>query len=125
MIKPFLCSPILFYSLVDLPFSRQLSLIYVAQIFATLFCAWLGGLQIDESPGKQGRFLTIDEVGKVLGVPVNLKDEDSFHVSLEEYLHALINLIDELVSKGPSMCPGLRDVRADDRPDRPDWPSTQ
>ena len=30
-------------------------------------------------------------------VPVNLKDRDAFHISIEEYLHALISLIDELV----------------------------
>ena len=29
-------------------------------------------------------------------VPVNLKDEDAFHLSIEEYLHALISLIEEL-----------------------------
>ena len=27
---------------------------------------------------------------------MNLKDQDAFHLSIEEYLHALINLIDEL-----------------------------
>ena len=31
-------------------------------------------------------------------VPVNLKDRDAFHVTIEEYLLALINVIDELVS---------------------------
>lgn len=29
-------------------------------------------------------------------MPVNLKDEDAFHLSIEEYLHALISLIEEL-----------------------------
>jgi len=32
-------------------------------------------------------------------VPVNLKDRDAFHVTIEEYLLALISLLDELVSK--------------------------
>lgn len=29
-------------------------------------------------------------------VPVNLKDRDDFHIAIEEYLHALISLIEEL-----------------------------
>ncbi|KAL8823757.1 MAG: hypothetical protein Q9191_005576 [Dirinaria sp. TL-2023a] len=29
-------------------------------------------------------------------MPVNLKDQDAFHISIEEYLHALISLIEEL-----------------------------
>ncbi len=29
-------------------------------------------------------------------VPINLKDEDAFHITIEEYLLALINIIDEL-----------------------------
>lgn len=31
-------------------------------------------------------------------VPVNLKDRDEFHLTIEEYLLSLISLIDELVS---------------------------
>jgi len=30
-------------------------------------------------------------------VPVNLKDRDAFHVTIEEYLLALVSLIEELV----------------------------
>jgi hypothetical protein len=30
-------------------------------------------------------------------VPVNLKDRDAFHLTIEEYLLALISLLDELV----------------------------
>lgn len=30
-------------------------------------------------------------------MPVNLKDQDAFHLTIEEYLHALISLIEELV----------------------------
>ncbi|KLJ05598.1 hypothetical protein EMPG_10931 [Blastomyces silverae] len=40
--------------------------------------------------------MTIEEVGEFLGVPVNLKDQDSFHLSIEEYLQALISLVEEL-----------------------------
>ena len=32
-------------------------------------------------------------------VPVNLKDRDAFHLTIEEYLQALISLIDELVRR--------------------------
>ena len=32
-----------------------------------------------------------------LKVPVNLKDKDAFHITIEEYLQALISLIEELV----------------------------
>jgi hypothetical protein len=31
-------------------------------------------------------------------VPVNIKDEDTFHLTIEEYLLALVSLIEELVS---------------------------
>lgn len=30
-------------------------------------------------------------------VPVNLKTEDKFHLTIEEYLHAVITLVEELV----------------------------
>ena len=33
-------------------------------------------------------------------VPVNLKDKDAFHITIEEYLQALISLIEELVRRG-------------------------
>ena len=29
-------------------------------------------------------------------MPVNLKDEDAFHLTIEEYLHALVSLTEEL-----------------------------
>ena len=31
-------------------------------------------------------------------IPVNVKDRDTFHLTIEEYLLALISLLDELVS---------------------------
>ncbi|MCJ1390594.1 hypothetical protein MMC18_003454 [Xylographa bjoerkii] len=46
--------------------------------------------------GQVGKLLTIEEVGQVLSVPVNLKDRDAFHLTIEEYLQSLITLIDEL-----------------------------
>ena len=58
--------------------------------------------------------MTIEQVGEVLKgnfigarhpeatadsptVPVNVKDRDVFHLTIEEYLQSLISLIDELV----------------------------
>lgn len=36
--------------------------------------------------------------GALIGlVPVNLKTEDKFHITIEEYLHAVITLVEELV----------------------------
>jgi predicted translin family RNA/ssDNA-binding protein len=42
------------------------------------------------------QLLTLDDVGRVLDVPVNLKDRDAFHLTIEEYLQSLISLLDEL-----------------------------
>lgn len=62
-------------------------------------------------PAEAGKLLTIEEVGEILNgrqiftflelmltviVPVNLKDQDAFHISIEEYLQSLITLIEEL-----------------------------
>ncbi|KAF2239298.1 translin [Viridothelium virens] len=65
--------------------------------FTILLCGWLGGYQeVFSSSSASGQLLTIEQVGQVMKVPVNLKDRDSFHLTIEEYLHALISLIDEL-----------------------------
>ncbi|KAL3464374.1 Translin [Aspergillus heterothallicus] len=58
-------------------------------------CAWLGGLQEYKS-SSSASFLTMEEVGKFLDIPVNLKEEDAFHLTLEEYLLALISMVEEL-----------------------------
>ncbi|BCS22502.1 translin [Aspergillus puulaauensis] len=58
-------------------------------------CAWLGGFQEYKS-SETASFLTMEEVGKFLEIPVNLKEEDAFHLTLEEYLLALISMIEEL-----------------------------
>ncbi|MCJ1311753.1 hypothetical protein MMC25_005426 [Agyrium rufum] len=65
-------------------------------VFAILFCGWLGDFRSGSDTRKSGTLYTIDEVGSLLGVPVNLKDRDAFHLSVEDYLHGLISLIDEL-----------------------------
>ncbi|EFQ97148.1 translin [Nannizzia gypsea CBS 118893] len=63
-------------------------------VFSIEFCSWLGGMKgaVDENT----TFMTIEDVGKFLAVPVNLKDQDAFHLTIEEYLHALISLVEEL-----------------------------
>ncbi|KAL4992179.1 Translin [Aspergillus falconensis] len=58
-------------------------------------CAWLGGLQEYKS-SESASFLTMEEVGRFLEIPVNLKEDDAFHLTLEEYLLALISMIEEL-----------------------------
>ncbi|WPH02592.1 Translin [Acrodontium crateriforme] len=59
---------------------------------SVMLCGWLKGSAQDA--GKQ--LLSIEEVGQVMNVPVNLKDRDAFHLTIEEYLLALISLLDEL-----------------------------
>ncbi|KAH8424041.1 translin [Aspergillus melleus] len=58
-------------------------------------CAWLGGFEEYKS-SSSASFLTIEEVGKFLDVPVNLKEQDAFHLTIEEYLLALISMVEEL-----------------------------
>ena len=36
------------------------------------------------------------KIADYFSVPVNLKDEDAFHLTIEEYLHALVSLTEEL-----------------------------
>nr|POE80894.1 translin-1 [Quercus suber] len=59
-----------------------------------LLNAWLER----SSTGRTGSdlLLTIEEVGQTMSVPVNLKTSDAFHLTIEEYLLALISLLDEL-----------------------------
>ncbi|KAF2026850.1 Translin [Setomelanomma holmii] len=61
-----------------------------------LFWGWLGGYKYDGGGVKCGQLLTIEDLGEILHVPVNLKDRDEFHLSLEEYLQSLISLVEEL-----------------------------
>ncbi|KAL2801025.1 Translin [Aspergillus keveii] len=58
-------------------------------------CAWLGGLQ-EYKGTSSAAFLTMEKVGNFLDIPVNLKEEDAFHLTLEEYLLALISMVEEL-----------------------------
>ncbi|KAI4238000.1 MAG: hypothetical protein L6R40_005811 [Gallowayella cf. fulva] len=60
-------------------------------ILAVIWCVWLG------AGGKpQGSLPTIEDVGSLLNVPANVTDGDVFHITTEEYLHAVISLIEEL-----------------------------
>ncbi|KAI2630131.1 putative sequence-specific DNA binding protein [Xylaria nigripes] len=69
----------------------------IQNVVATvLLTAWLGGMGTESRPGEVGRLLTLEEVGDILKVPVNLKDQDSFHVTIEEYLLALTDITEEL-----------------------------
>ncbi|KAK7744633.1 Translin-1 [Cytospora paraplurivora] len=64
-------------------------------VLTVLLDGWLGGNLIPD--GKVGRLLTLEEVGEqVFKVPVNLKDRDAFHITIEEYLLAVTSLTDEL-----------------------------
>lgn len=65
-------------------------------IFTIIITAWLGGMGSETKPGELGRLLTLEEVGDVFQVPVNLKDKDAFHVTIEEYLLALTSVTEEL-----------------------------
>ncbi|KAI8633972.1 putative sequence-specific DNA binding protein [Xylariaceae sp. FL1651] len=61
-----------------------------------LLTGWLGGMGTESRPGELGRLLTIEDVGEILKVPVNLKDRDAFHITIEEYLLALTDITEEL-----------------------------
>lgn len=65
-------------------------------VFTILYCGYLGGFTPEGTEAKPCRLLTIEEVGSIMNVPVNLKDKDAFHLTIEEYLQALISLIEEL-----------------------------
>ncbi|OQV10127.1 hypothetical protein CLAIMM_14170 [Cladophialophora immunda] len=55
-------------------------------------CEWL----------KSGNLVTLEEVGQILEVPVNVKDEDTFHITIEDYLLALTYMIEELARLAPN-----------------------
>ncbi|BFZ58096.1 Translin-1 [Savitreella phatthalungensis] len=72
-------------------FSSQMQ----AACFGVVFARWLG------VGGARGELLTLEQVGETLGVPTtstssSATDDDHFHLPLEDYLHALISLINEL-----------------------------
>ncbi|KAF3149190.1 hypothetical protein TWF751_006368, partial [Orbilia oligospora] len=67
-----------------------------AASYGIVLAGWLGAFTPENEERKEGRLMTIKEVGEKLGVSVNVRETDVFHLSLEEYLHSLVNLIEEL-----------------------------
>ncbi|KAK4934592.1 Translin-1 [Elasticomyces elasticus] len=63
-----------------------------AVISSMQICDWL----------KSGKLLTLEEIGQRLNVPVNLKSEDAFHITIEDYLLALTTTIEELARLAPN-----------------------
>ena len=53
---------------------------------------------------------TLEQLGEVLHTPVNLKNQDAFHITIEEYLLAIVSMIDELVRYARN-CVTLGDYR--------------
>ncbi|RMD44576.1 hypothetical protein DV735_g478, partial [Chaetothyriales sp. CBS 134920] len=51
---------------------------------------------------QSNHLITLEETGSRLGVPVNLKDGDHFHITIEDYLLALTATIDELARLAPN-----------------------
>lgn len=51
---------------------------------------------------EKGTLITLDQVGSVLQVPVNVKDRDVFHITIEDYLMALTATIEELARLAPN-----------------------
>ncbi|KYK60589.1 Translin family protein [Drechmeria coniospora] len=68
-------------------------------IGTVVYCAWLGGFPKESTASTQqevGRLLSLEEVGAIFSVPANLKDRDSFHLTIEEYLLSLTDLTQDL-----------------------------
>ncbi len=51
---------------------------------------------------KINTLITLTETGDFLHVPVNLKDMDAFHITIEDYLLALTTTIEELARLAPN-----------------------
>ncbi len=51
---------------------------------------------------KTNTLITLTETGDFLHVPVNLKDTDAFHITIEDYLLALTTTIEELARLAPN-----------------------
>ncbi|KAL1894123.1 Translin-1 [Ceratocystis pirilliformis] len=65
-------------------------------IFSILMAGFLGGVATETSAGELGRILTPEQVSEVLQVPYNVKNRDTFHITIEEYLLAVTRLTEEL-----------------------------
>ncbi|KAK5657341.1 hypothetical protein OQA88_3406 [Cercophora sp. LCS_1] len=65
-------------------------------IATVLLTVWLGGRSAESQVGEVGRLLKLEDIGQVFGVPVNLKDQDAFHITIEDYLLGLIAIVEDL-----------------------------
>ncbi|KAL5604169.1 hypothetical protein BROUX41_002150 [Berkeleyomyces rouxiae] len=65
-------------------------------VFAMILTGFLGGVATESSAGELGRILTPEQISEVLQVPYNVKDRDTFHITIEEYLLAITRLTEEL-----------------------------
>lgn len=88
--------------LTGLRYNNKWSRITQSAIGTAIYCAWLGGLPLADSPSALGRLLTLEQVGAVFNVPTNLKDRDAFHLTIEEYLLSLTDLTSELSRLAPN-----------------------
>ncbi|CAF9903376.1 MAG: hypothetical protein HETSPECPRED_000240 [Heterodermia speciosa] len=61
-------------------------------VFSIILCGWLGGFKHVREESQA--LLTIENVGEIL--KGKTPDRDAFHLTIEEYLHAMISLIEEL-----------------------------
>ncbi|KAI5820314.1 Translin [Pyronema omphalodes] len=64
-------------------------------VFLILLETWLSRVYLPTETSVNA-LATIEEIGARLSIPVNLKTEDAFHLNIEEYLHAVISLVEEL-----------------------------
>ncbi|PHH82399.1 hypothetical protein CDD82_6164 [Ophiocordyceps australis] len=60
-----------------------------------IYCAWLGGFA-NGQPSHVGHLLTLDQVGSIFAIPINLTDRDAFHLTIEQYLLTLPDLTQDL-----------------------------
>ncbi|KAL8791535.1 MAG: hypothetical protein Q9195_005863 [Heterodermia aff. obscurata] len=90
----------------------QISMVASNQPYYKYNNLWTRDMQDTNVKEESQALLTIENVGEILKgktpvrrlfgtyslseVPVNLKDRDAFHLTIEEYLHAMISLIEEL-----------------------------
>ncbi|KAK5958207.1 Translin-1 [Knufia fluminis] len=51
---------------------------------------------------ETGQLVSVEEIGTFFNVPVNVKDQDTFHITIEDYLLALCTTIEELARLAPN-----------------------
>jgi hypothetical protein len=58
-------------------------------LYTMILTEWLRGSDIH-------RLLTLEDLGETMKLPINVTDRDAFHLTIEEYLLAVVSLVDEL-----------------------------